>query len=307
MNFADRLADAVSRKGSTLCIGLDPRIDLLPPELVTGLKPGRAGRARAYERFCEELIDSVADEAVAVKPQVAFFEALGGPGIGALERVCEAAAERGLLVIADAKRGDIGSTAQAYAEAWLAPRDGGRPVADAITVNPYMGGDSLEPFLSACRGGAGMFVLARTSNPGGADLQEAVMADGRPLWECTAELIAQWGAPLVGQSGLSSVGAVVGATHPGAGGAGPRSDAAAGAAAARGGRAGGQRRRSGRGLPQPSRRRPGGGGAVGHLRLAGAARRLAAGRAGGGGGTARVHADLTITSIRRGGVPPGGR
>ena len=91
---------------------------------MTGLKPGRAGRARAYERFCEELIDSVADEAVAVKPQVAFFEALGGPGISALERVCEAAAERGLLVIADAKRGDIGSTAQAYAEAWLAPRDG---------------------------------------------------------------------------------------------------------------------------------------------------------------------------------------
>ena len=298
MNFADRLADAVSRKGSTLCIGLDPRIDLLPPELVTGLKPGRAGRARAYERFCEELIDSVADEAVAVKPQVAFFEALGGPGIGALERVCEAAAERGLLVIADAKRGDIGSTAQAYAEAWLAPRDGGRPVADAVTVNPYMGGDSLEPFLSACRGGAGMFVLARTSNPGGADLQEAVMADGRPLWERTAELIAQWGAPLVGQSGLSSVGAVVGATHPGAVERArdlmPQQVLLLPGVGAQGGSAGDL----GRGLPQPSRRRPGGGGAVGHLRLARAARRLAAGRAGGGGGTARVHAELTITSIR---------
>jgi orotidine-5'-phosphate decarboxylase len=214
MNFADRLAEAVARKGSTLCVGLDPRIELLPPELVTGLKPGRAGRARAYERFCEGLIEAVAEEAVAVKPQVAFFEALGGYGLTALERVCDAAAERGLLVIADAKRGDIRSTAEAYAEAWLAPRDGGRPVADALTVNPYMGGDSVEPFLAACGQGAGLFVLARTSNPGAADLQEELLLDGRPLWERTAELIAEWGAGLIGESGLSSVGAVVGATHP---------------------------------------------------------------------------------------------
>jgi orotidine-5'-phosphate decarboxylase len=214
VNFADRLAEAVARKGSTLCVGLDPRIELLPPELVTGLKPGRAGRARAYERFCEGLIDAVADEAVAVKPQVAFFEALGGYGLTALEHVCDAAAERGLLVIADAKRGDIGSTAEAYAEAWLAPRDGGRPVADALTVNPYMGGDSLDPFLAACGRGAGLFVLARTSNSGSSDIQQQLLADGRPVWERTAELIAQWGAGLIGECGLSSVGAVVGATHP---------------------------------------------------------------------------------------------
>jgi orotidine-5'-phosphate decarboxylase len=214
VNFADRLAESVARKGSTLCVGLDPRIELLPPELVAGLKPGRAGRARAYERFCEGLIDAVADEAVAVKPQVAFFEALGGYGLTALERVCAVAAERGLLVIADAKRGDIRATAEAYAEAWLAPRDGGRPVADALTVNPYMGGDSMQPFLNACGQGAGLFVLARTSNPGAADLQEAMLADGRPLWERTAELIAERGSGLIGESGLSSVGAVVGATNP---------------------------------------------------------------------------------------------
>jgi len=214
MTFADRLAAAVAAKGSSICVGLDPRIDLLPPELVAGLKPGRAGRARAYERFCVQLIESVAGEAVAVKPQVAFFEALGGYGLTALERVCAAAADHGLLVIADAKRGDIGSTAQAYAEAWLAPRDGEPPVADAVTVSPYMGGDSIEPFLAACGGGAGVFVLARTSNPGAADLQDRPMADGRPLWEFTAELIAAWGAGLVGECGLSSVGAVVGATSP---------------------------------------------------------------------------------------------
>jgi orotidine-5'-phosphate decarboxylase len=214
VNFADRLAESVERKGSALCVGLDPRIELLPPELVRGLKPGRAGRARAYERFCEGLIDAVADEAVAVKPQVAFFEALGGYGLTALEHVCQVAAERGLIVIADAKRGDIGSTAEAYAEAWLAPRDGGRPVADAVTVNPYMGGDSVDPFLAACGQGAGLFVLARTSNPGADDLQQQMLADGRPVWERTAELIAGWGAGLIGECGLSSVGAVVGATHP---------------------------------------------------------------------------------------------
>jgi orotidine-5'-phosphate decarboxylase len=214
MMFADRLADAVARKGTTLCVGLDPRIELLPPELVMGLKPGTAGRARAYERFCEGVIDAVADDAVAVKPQVAFFEALGGHGISALERVSAVAAERGLIVIADAKRGDIGSTAEAYAEAWLLPRDGGPRIADALTVNPYLGGDSLEPFLAACGSGAGLFVLAHTSNPGAADLQHAELADGSLLWERTARLIAGWGAGYLGQSGLSSVGAVIGATRP---------------------------------------------------------------------------------------------
>jgi orotidine-5'-phosphate decarboxylase len=214
MTFGDRVAEAVEQTGSTLCVGLDPRIEQLPPELISGLRPGRAGRARAYERFCAGVIDAVVGEAVAVKPQVAFFEALGGYGITALERVCELAREAGLLVIVDAKRGDIGSTSAAYAEAWLHARDGEQPVADALTVNAYMGGDALEPFLAACSDGAGLFVLTRTSNPGGADIQEQPLADGRPVWERVAELTAAWGAPYVGSSGLSSVGAVVGATHP---------------------------------------------------------------------------------------------
>jgi orotidine-5'-phosphate decarboxylase len=214
MTFSDRLAAAVAAKQSSLCVGLDPRIELLPPAVIGGLKPGRAGRARAYERFCLEVMDAVAGEAVAVKPQVAFFEALGGPGLSALERICAAAAEAGLLVIADAKRGDIGSTSVAYAEAWLAPRDGEPPVADALTVNPYMGRDALDPFLAWCRDGRGVFVLCRTSNPGAADLQEQLLADGRPVWERTAELIDGWGAESVGDCGLSNVAAVVGATAP---------------------------------------------------------------------------------------------
>jgi orotidine-5'-phosphate decarboxylase len=213
-NFGDRLAARVEEVGSALCVGLDPRIELLPPDVITGLDPGRAGRARAYERFCTGVIDAVAADVAAVKPQVAFFEALGGPGLSALERVCDHARAAGLIVVVDAKRGDVGSTAEAYAEAWLHRRGAQPAVADALTVNPYLGGDAVAPFLAACRDGAGIFVLARTSNPGGADLQDVPLADGRPVWERTAELIAGWGADLVGESGLSAVGAVVGATNP---------------------------------------------------------------------------------------------
>ncbi len=214
MNFGDRVAEAVERKRSCLCVGLDPRIELLPPEVITGLHPGPSGRARAYERFCSGVIDAVADEAVAVKPQVAFFEALGGFGITALERVCAHARDAGLIVIVDAKRGDIDSTAEAYAEAWLHRREGGPPAGDALTVNPYLGEDSLQPFLRACGDGSGIFVLTRTSNPGGADVQEAQLADGGLVWERIARLVDRWGQGLVGESGLSAVGAVVGATQP---------------------------------------------------------------------------------------------
>jgi orotidine-5'-phosphate decarboxylase len=214
MNFGDRVAEAVERKRSCLCVGLDPRIDLLPPEVITGLHPGASGRARAYERFCTGVIDAVADEAVAVKPQVAFFEALGGHGITAMERVCAHAREAGLLVVVDAKRGDIASTAQAYADAWLHRRDGNPAVGDAVTVNPYLGEDSLRPFLGACGEGAGVFVLTRTSNAGGADVQDAALQGGERVWERVAALVARIGEEFVGESGLSAVGAVVGATQP---------------------------------------------------------------------------------------------
>jgi orotidine-5'-phosphate decarboxylase len=150
-----------------------------------------------------------------VKPQVAFFEALGSDGIDALERVSGYARAAGLLVIADGKRGDIGSTARAYAAAYLEPRDDEPPLADALTVNPYLGGDSVEPFLQACRlHGAGIFCLVRTSNAGAGDVQELTLSDGRRVWQHVADLVGEWGADLVGERGLSSVGAVVGATAP---------------------------------------------------------------------------------------------
>ncbi|HEX7526792.1 MAG TPA: orotidine-5'-phosphate decarboxylase [Gaiellaceae bacterium] len=200
ISFADRLAAEVERKHSQLVVGLDPNVDLMPIEL-------RGDVAR----FCCGLIDAVAPHAVAVKPQLAFFELLGPAGMAAFDQVCLYARRAGLLVIADGKRGDIGSTARAYSDAYLG---GEPPRADALTVNPWLGRDSVEPFLGAVRrGGVGIFVLVRTSNSGG-DLQDAVLKDGRPMWHHVAELVDEWGEGTVGEIGLNSVGAVVGATHP---------------------------------------------------------------------------------------------
>jgi orotidine-5'-phosphate decarboxylase len=206
--FADRLAEAVAGKRSQLVVGLDPRVELLPAEF------RGEPEAAAVGRFCRGIVDAVAPHAVAVKPQSAFFEALGAEGVRAFEDVCAYAQAAGLLVLADAKRGDIGSTARAYAAAFLEPRGGRAPLADALTVNPYLGRDSLEPFLQACRlHGAGVFCLVKTSNPGSADIQDLTLADGRPLWQQVAELVRAWGEEFVGANGLSAVGAVVGATH----------------------------------------------------------------------------------------------
>jgi orotidine-5'-phosphate decarboxylase len=214
-NFADRLAETVSRKRSQLVVGLDPRLDVLPMELRGEAVLGRAAAASAVARFCRGIVDAVAPYVVAVKPQSAFFEALGSDGMHALEDVCDYARSVGLLVLLDAKRGDIGSTARAYAAAYLEPRDGGSPLADAMTASPYLGEDSVEPFLAACRRhGAGVFFLVRTSNAGAVDVQDLALSDGRPLWQYVAELVHEWGQPLVGEQGLSSIGAVVGATYP---------------------------------------------------------------------------------------------
>ena len=213
--FSDRLADAVERKRSQLVVGLDPRLELLPVEVRGEAVLGRGEAADACCRFCCGLVDAVAPYVVGVKPQLAFFEALGADGAHAFEEVCAYARTAGLLVIADAKRGDIGSTARAYAAAYVEAPDGAAPLADAVTVNPYLGRDSVEPFLLACRRtGAGVFCVVKTSNAGGAEIQDLALSDGRPVWHQVAELVGEWGEELVGDRGLSSVGAVVGATHP---------------------------------------------------------------------------------------------
>ena len=190
-HFADRLAAAVERKGAPLCVGIDPDPALMPAGV-------------GVVDFCRGIVDAVAEVAVAVKPQAAFFEAQGATGWAALVEVCGYAREAGLLVIADAKRGDVPSTARAYAAAFA-------PLADAVTVNPYLGYDSLEPFFA--HDGLGVLPIVKTSNRGSEDLQDLPLADGRPFWQHVASLIDRWGADYVGASGLSSVGAVVGATH----------------------------------------------------------------------------------------------
>jgi orotidine-5'-phosphate decarboxylase len=213
--FSDRLAEAVERKRSQLLVGLDPRAELLPVELRGEAYAGREAAADACARFCRGLIDAVAPYVVGVKVQLAFFEALGADGMRAFENVCDYARTAALVVVADGKRGDVGSTARAYADAYLELPEEGLPPVDALTVSPYLGRDSMEPFLAACRrSGTGLFCLVKTSNAGSADIQDATLSDGRPLWQHVAELVHGWGEDLVGERGLSSVGAVVGATYP---------------------------------------------------------------------------------------------
>jgi orotidine-5'-phosphate decarboxylase len=224
--FSDRLAARILATGSTVCVGLDPDLSRMPPALARAygeraLSVGDADAvAQCFEEFCCGVVDAVADQVPVVKPQAAFFEQYGAPGWNALRAVVEHARSRGLLVIVDAKRGDIASTATAYARALF----GGAPGfhgeaeglgADAVTLSPYLGADSVTPFLEQCDRGKGVFVLARTSNPGAADLQDRE-SDGRPLFAHVAGMIRRLGEAHVGREGYSDVGAVVGATAPGA-------------------------------------------------------------------------------------------
>lgn len=214
--YADRLHRAVEATGTPIVVGLDPHLSRLPDEFAVARDASapRAERAAAVERFLLEVVDLCAGQVPAVKPQAAFFEVLGADGVAAFERVVAAAKAAGLLVIGDVKRGDIGSTAAAYAEACLSGADRAH-MCDAATVNPYLGGDSITPFVDACReADGGLYVLVRTSNPGGADLQSLELASGGNVAEHMARSVARWGSDLVGETGWSSVGAVVGATHP---------------------------------------------------------------------------------------------
>jgi len=216
-NFADRLDAAIRSKDSCLVVGIDPDPASLPPEIRERFGVGVAASAAALEAFGREVIDAVADTAAAVKAQAAYFERWGGAGIDALARVLAAARDAGLIAIADIKRGDIGSTAEAYADAYLGETPGTvGPHADAVTVAPLLGSDSIRPFLDRAReGGRGVFVLVRTSNPSASEIQD-LPVEGRPLYERIADLVRLWGEPLRGACGLSAVGGVVGATNPAA-------------------------------------------------------------------------------------------
>lgn len=223
--FADRLFRRVREKRSPVVVGLDPRLGSLPKHLrVAALAehgPSATAIAEVFVTFFERVLDRVAPLVPAVKPQLAFFEQYGPEGFRALSTITSYARGKGLLVIADAKRNDIGPTMSAYADAYLGTPEFWEGVtfapfqADAMTVNPYFGSDGVEPALESARNhGAGVFVLVKTSNPSSRELQDQLMLDGRPLYERVAELVSKWGEPLRGSAGYSSVGAVVGATFP---------------------------------------------------------------------------------------------
>lgn len=211
-NFADLLIAEIERKQSCVVVGLDPRPDAIPAAVCARYveaESGRAAAAMAIAAFNSRIIEIVAPHVCAVKPQIAFYEQFGWEGVRAYAWTVDRAHEAGLLVIGDVKRGDIGSTAQAYAEAHFEAFD-----ADAVTLNPYLGTDSIQPFLDMAELHAkGAFVLVKTSNPSSSELQD-LDAGGRPLYMKVAELLEQWGADLVGERGYSSIGAVVGATYP---------------------------------------------------------------------------------------------
>lgn len=231
-NFADRLSAAMLAKRSQVCVGLDPRLDQIPAHLVEryraeprkGCGCGRHEIGECFNEFGAAIIDAVAPSTVAIKLQLACFEQYGPPGVKAFKHLCKRAAKAGLVVIADAKRGDIGISAAAYSSAYIGRPDGldGKIDgfnADALTVNPLFGGDGMQPFIDDCREyGAGIFVLVKTSNPGSSDLQDLTVDAGkenpRKLYEKIASLVDEWGADLIGESGYSSIGAVIGATHP---------------------------------------------------------------------------------------------
>ncbi len=222
-NYADRLISAIKKKGNPCIVGLDPRLDQMPEFAIMEGK-STEDKVEAVRRsifaYHRSIIDAVHDVVPGVKLQSAFYEQYGIGGHLAFMDTVKYAKEHSLVVIIDAKRNDISSTAEAYANAFLGASvffGEKKPVVDAdcITVSPYLGRDSLEPFVKTCKSyGKGIFVLVKTSNPGSSDLQNLKMADGKELYIHVAEMVNMYSTDLVGESGYSSVGAVVGATFP---------------------------------------------------------------------------------------------
>lgn len=204
-NFADLLIFNLRKKRSILCLGMDPVLDFFPPELLNF--PPR----KALEKFILEIIESLEDLVPVIKFQMACFERFGSEGIKALEETLKKTRKRGIIAILDGKRGDIGSTSERYAEAYLSMKS---PLqGDAVTLNPYLGFDSIEPFLRFFKHNKGAFVLVRTSNPSAKNFQDIITKEG-PLYLGVAKRVKEWGEQFVGKWGFSSLGAVVGGTSP---------------------------------------------------------------------------------------------
>lgn len=221
MNAIDNLIEKIKETNNPTVMGLDPRYDMIPEIVRNKYSNDLEGISKAILEYNKELIDNTYDIIPAIKPQLAFYEMFGIEGMKAFKETCKYAKEKGMIVIADAKRGDIGSTAKGYSNAYL----GKTPLGDEnievfenidfLTVNPYLGVDSITPFVEDCiKYNKGIFVLVKTSNPSSGELQDLKLENGKTVYEHVASLVEKWGENLRGKYGYSSVAAVVGATYP---------------------------------------------------------------------------------------------
>ena len=220
MNAIDKLIERIKKLNNPTVMGLDPRYEMLPKCVTEKYSQDLEGVSKAIIEYNKGLIDATYDIIPAIKPQIAFYEMFGLPGIKAFEETCIYAKEKGMIVIADVKRGDIGSTAAGYSNAFL----GKTPVGEKklsiydvefVTVNPYMGTDCVKPFIEDCKKyNKGLFILVKTSNPSSGELQDLKLENGKEVYMQVAELVEKWGEELRGEYGYSSIAAVVGATYP---------------------------------------------------------------------------------------------
>lgn len=219
-NAMDQLINKIKELDNPTVMGLDPRYEMIPKCVINKYSKDLEGVSKAILEYNKALIDQTFDIIPAIKPQIAFYEMFGVEGIKAFEETCRYANQKGMIVIADIKRGDIGSTAAGYSNAYL-----GRTVieeienpifdVDFITVNPYMGIDCVKPFIEDCaKYDKGLFILVKTSNPSSGELQDLKLENGKEVYREVAELVEKWGENLRGEYGYSSIAAVVGATYP---------------------------------------------------------------------------------------------
>ncbi len=219
-NAIDKLINKIKETNNPTVIGLDPRYEMLPKCVINKYPKTLEGASEAIIEYNKALIDATYDIIPAIKPQIAFYEMFGISGMQAFKETCKYAKEKGMMIIADIKRGDIGSTAQGYSNAYL----GRTPIGeieesvydvDFVTVNPYMGTDCVKPFIEDCKKyNKGIFILVKTSNPSSGELQDVKLENGEEVYKKVAELVESWGEELRGKYGYSSIAAVVGATYP---------------------------------------------------------------------------------------------
>ena len=219
-NIIDQLIEKIKIMKNPTVIGLDPRYEMLPKYVKDKYPKTLEGVGQAIIEYNKALIDAIYDIIPAIKPQIAFYEMYGIPGMQAFKETCEYAKQKGMFVIADIKRGDIGSTAQGYSNAYLGKtkieeNEQSLYDIDFVTVNPYMGTDCVKPFIDDCKKyNKGLFILVKTSNPSSGELQDEKLENGEEVYTRVAKYVEKWGEELRGEYKYSSISAVVGATYP---------------------------------------------------------------------------------------------